>query len=76
MVFAGIGLGAQAFAQSDPLPAWNDGPAKHDLRGKVGSDAESLARQLLGHADTKITHPFYSTSTFLARVLQLVGNSI
>jgi phosphoserine phosphatase len=31
MVFAGIGLGAQAFAQSDPLPAWNDGPAKQAI---------------------------------------------
>jgi integrase len=34
---------------------------EHDLRGKVGSDAESLerARQLLGHADTKITERVY-----------------
>jgi integrase len=34
---------------------------EHDLRGKVGSDAESLerARQLLGHADSKITERVY-----------------
>ncbi len=34
---------------------------EHDLRAKVGSDAESLerARQLLAHADTKITERFY-----------------
>ena len=34
---------------------------EHDLRGKVGSDAESLerARQLLGHADSNITERVY-----------------
>jgi integrase len=34
---------------------------EHDLRAKVGSDAESLerARQLLGHADSKITSRVY-----------------
>jgi integrase len=38
---------------------------EHDLRGKVGSDAESLerARQLLGHADSKITERVYLTQT-------------
>jgi phosphoserine phosphatase len=29
--FAGIALGAQAFAQSDPLPSWNDGLAKQAI---------------------------------------------
>jgi integrase len=34
---------------------------EHDLRAKVGSDAESLerARQLLAHADSKITQRVY-----------------
>ncbi|MDA0190631.1 MAG: hypothetical protein OSW77_09990 [Proteobacteria bacterium] len=34
---------------------------EHDLRAKVGSDAESLARaqELLAHADAKMTERFY-----------------
>lgn len=34
---------------------------EHDLRAKVGSDAESLARaqELLAHADSKMTEKFY-----------------
>ncbi len=34
---------------------------EHDLRAKVGSDAESLARaqELLAHADAKMTEKFY-----------------
>jgi len=31
VLFASIALGAQAFAQSDPLPSWNDGPAKQAI---------------------------------------------
>ncbi len=31
ILFAGIALGAQAFAQADPLPSWNDGPAKQAI---------------------------------------------
>ena len=42
---------------------------EHDLRGKVGSDAESLerARQLLGHADSKITERVYRRKPELVR---------
>ncbi len=45
---------------------------EHDLRGKVGSDAESLerARQLLGHADSKITERVYRRKPELIRPLQ------
>lgn len=34
---------------------------EHDLRAKVGSDAESLARaqELLSHADVKMTEKYY-----------------
>ena len=32
ILFAGMSLyGAPAFAQSDPLPSWNDGPAKQTI---------------------------------------------
>lgn len=30
-LFAGIALSTQAFAQSDPLPSWNEGPAKQAI---------------------------------------------
>ena len=45
---------------------------EHDLRGKVGSDAESLerARQLLGHADSKITKRVYRRKPELVRPLR------
>jgi integrase len=45
---------------------------EHDLRGKVGSDAESLerARQLLGHADTKITERVYRRKPEIVRPLR------
>jgi integrase len=45
---------------------------EHDLRGKVGSDAESLerARQLLGHADSKITERVYRRKPELVRPLR------
>jgi len=45
---------------------------EHDLRGKVGSDAESLerARQLLGHADTKITERVYRCKPEIVRPLR------
>ena len=39
----------------------NERFTEHDLRAKCASDAESLerARQLLAHADTKVTNRFY-----------------
>jgi len=42
---------------------------EHDLGGSVGSDAESLerARQLLGHADSKITDRVYRRKPELIR---------
>jgi integrase len=45
---------------------------EHDLRGKVGSDADSLerARQLLGHADSKITERVYRRKPELVRPLR------
>jgi integrase len=45
---------------------------EHDLRGKVGSDAESLerARQLLGHADSKITERVYRRKPEIVRPLR------
>jgi integrase len=45
---------------------------EHDLRGKVGSDAESLerARQLLGHADAKITERVYRRKPEIVRPLR------
>jgi len=45
---------------------------EHDLRRKVGSDAESLerARQLLGHADSKITERVYRRKPELIRPLR------
>ncbi len=45
---------------------------EHDLRGKVGSDAESLerARQLLGHANSKITERVYRRKPELVRPLR------
>lgn len=45
---------------------------EHDLRRKAGSDAESLerARQLLGHADTKVTARSYRGKPGLVRPLR------
>jgi len=45
---------------------------EHDLRGKVGSDADSLqrARQLLGHADSKITERVYRRKPEIVRPLR------
>ena len=45
---------------------------EHDLRAKVGSDAESLerARQLMGHADTKITERVYRRKPEVVRPLR------
>jgi integrase len=45
---------------------------EHELRGKVGSDAESVerARQLLGHADSKITERVYGRKPELIRPLR------
>jgi integrase len=45
---------------------------EHDLRGKVGSDAESLerARQLLGHADSKITERVYRRKPEMVRPMR------
>jgi integrase len=46
--------------------------SEHDLRGKAGSDAESLerAQQLLGHADSKITAKTYRRKPQLVKPLQ------
>jgi integrase len=45
---------------------------EHDLRGKAGSDAESLERaeQLLGHADSKITAKTYRRKPPLVKPLR------
>jgi integrase len=45
---------------------------EHDLRAKCGSDAESLerARQLLGHADSKITERVYRRKPEMVRPLR------
>jgi integrase len=45
---------------------------EHDLRAKVGSDSESLerARQLLGHADAKITERVYRRKPEVVRPLR------
>jgi integrase len=45
---------------------------EHDLRAKCGSDAESLerARQLLGHADAKITERVYRRKPEMVRPLR------
>ena len=34
-LFAGLALSTQAFAQSDPLPSWNEGPAKQAIMSFV-----------------------------------------
>jgi integrase len=45
---------------------------EHDLRGKVGSDAESLERacQLMGHADSKITKRVYRRKPEIVKPLR------
>jgi integrase len=45
---------------------------EHDLRGKAGSDAETLerAQQLLGHADPKITKKVYRRKPEIVRPLR------
>lgn len=48
------------------------GFTEHDLRAKCGSDAESLerARQLLGHADSKITQRVYRRKPEMVKPLR------
>jgi integrase len=45
---------------------------EHDIRAKAGSDAESLerARQLLAHADTKMTQRVYRRKPEVVRPLR------
>src|SRR5271170_8216518 len=46
LVFA-VALGAQALAQTDPLPAWNDGPAKQAIVKFVRATTDQSSSQFV-----------------------------
>jgi hypothetical protein len=44
VLFVGLWLGSQAFPQSDPLPSWNEGPAKQAIISLVKDTWEDWKR--------------------------------
>jgi phosphoglycolate phosphatase-like HAD superfamily hydrolase len=66
----GAALGAQAFAQTDPLPAWNDGPAKQAIVKFVHATTDQSSPQFVPPAERIATfdqdgtlwveHPMYT----------------
>ena len=41
-LLAWLAVGARAFAQTDPLPSWNDGPAKQAIVDFVRATTDSV----------------------------------
>jgi phosphoserine phosphatase len=56
ILFAGIVLGAQTFAQSDPLPSWKEGPAKQAII--------SLVKDTTTQGSPKFVEPVARIATF------------
>ena len=56
ILFGGISVGAQVFAQSDPLPSWNDGPAKQAII--------SLVKDTTTQGNPKFVDPVARIATF------------
>jgi phosphoserine phosphatase len=81
-VFA-VALGAQALAQTDPLPAWNDGPAKQAIVKFVHATTDQSSPQFVPPAERIATfdqdgtpwveHPIYTQVVYcLERVPAVV----
>src|SRR5882724_5681779 len=83
MLVALLAIGAQAFAQTDPLPSWNDGPAKRAIVAFVQATTDQSsptfvppeARIAMFNQDGTlwVEHPMYSQVMYcLERVPALV----
>jgi hypothetical protein len=48
---ATVDLGAPAWAQSDPLPSWNDGPSKSAIRDFVRATTEAASATIVPPAE-------------------------
>jgi phosphoserine phosphatase len=49
MLVALLAIGAQAFAQTDPLPSWNDGPAKQAIVAFVRATTDQSSPTFVPH---------------------------
>jgi phosphoserine phosphatase len=56
ILFTGIAFGAHAFAESDPLPSWNDGPAKQAIF--------TLVKETTTQGSPKFVDPVARIATF------------
>ncbi len=83
VIFAAWFIVAPAQAQTDPLPSWNDGPAKHAIVGFVQATTDHASPQFVPPAERIATfdqdgtlwveHPMYTQVIFcLDRVPALV----
>ena len=79
-----LALGAQAFAQTDPLPAWNDGPAKQAIVAFVKDTTDQASPKFVPPAERIATfdqdgtlwveHPMYTQVMYcLERVPAVVA---
>ncbi len=85
VLFVGLVLGAQAFPQSDPLPSWNEGPAKQAIVAFVkdtttpGSPkfVDPVARIATFDQDgtTWVEQPIYSQVVFAFHQLGVMAQS-
>ncbi len=77
-----LGMASDGPAQSDPLPSWNDGPAKAAIVGFVVSTTEKSSPMYVEPADRIATfdqdgtlwteHPLYGQAAFaLARISEM-----
>jgi phosphoglycolate phosphatase-like HAD superfamily hydrolase len=83
--FGGIAFGAQAFAQTDPLPSWNEGPAKQAIIALVkdtttaGSSkfVDPVARIATFDQDgtTWVEQPMYSQGIFAFHQLGVMAEA-
>jgi phosphoglycolate phosphatase-like HAD superfamily hydrolase len=83
VVIIGLALGPQAVAQVDPMPSWNDGPAKQAIIAFVKTTTDSASPRFITPADRIATfdqdgtlwveHPLYTQVVYsLERVPALV----
>jgi len=71
---AGLAFSAQALAQTDPLPSWNDGPAKQAIVDLVAATTTVGGNDFVAPADriatfdqdgtTWVSHPIYGQAIF------------
>src|SRR5271154_5689032 len=56
ILFGGIALSAQVFAQADPLPSWNEGPAKQAI--------DTFVKETTTQGNSKFVDPVARIATF------------